>query len=196
MSITTLKKKTNAKYNNSSVGQKQFSINGTTRNQGWVGQTSLSRSFPMTLMNGNIARGHGGHCGTYYQGSNIVSGINCLNDNTIIKPSVLHTKHHWIKNTIKLNSNTLNSQSSYIKHLEKVTLSNISKIENKNIISKNVCPKIVSNFMKTSYIRFGNNSCNITKQFNTISQSKYLLSLNKKCSSFDAVILPRINQGI
>jgi hypothetical protein len=48
MSITTLKRKTSAKYNNSSVGQKQFSINGTTKNQGWVGQTSLSRSFPMT----------------------------------------------------------------------------------------------------------------------------------------------------
>ena len=33
MSIATLKKKTQAKYNNLSVGQKQFSINGTTRNQ-------------------------------------------------------------------------------------------------------------------------------------------------------------------
>jgi hypothetical protein len=34
MSIVALKRKTEARYNNMSVGQKQFSINGTTRNQG------------------------------------------------------------------------------------------------------------------------------------------------------------------
>jgi hypothetical protein len=50
MSLATLKRKTNQKYNNSSVGKKQFSIVGTTRNQGWVGQTSLSRNFPSTPM--------------------------------------------------------------------------------------------------------------------------------------------------
>lgn len=193
MSITTLKKKTNAKYNNSSVGQKQFSINGTTRSQGWIGQTSLSRSFPMTPMKGNVARGHGGCCGTYYQAPNVISGITCLNDNTIVKPSVLGTRQHWIQNTVK---STHNPQSSYITHLEKVTLAEISNnnIENKK---SNVIPKTVSNLMKTSYIRFANStSCNVTKQFNTKSQKEYLISLDKKCSSFDAVALPRTNQGV
>jgi hypothetical protein len=43
MSIATLKKKTQSQYNNVSVGQKQFSLNGTRRSQGWVGQTALAR---------------------------------------------------------------------------------------------------------------------------------------------------------
>jgi hypothetical protein len=175
MSIATLKKKSYAKYNNSSVGQKQFSINGTTRNQGWVGQTSLSRSYPMT--------------------QNIVSGINSLNDNTIVKPSVLGTRKLQIQNTVK---STHNPQSSYITHLEKVTLAEISNTNNNNTENKitNIVPKIVSNLMKTSYIKFPNSSCNITKQFNTTSQSQYLISLDKKCSTFDAVPLPRTNQGV
>ena len=60
MSIATLKKKTIYKYNNSSVGHTQFSLNGGYRNQGFVGQTSLSRSLIKTPMKGNIIRGHGG----------------------------------------------------------------------------------------------------------------------------------------
>ena len=57
MSIVALKKKTAAKYNNMSVGVAQFSINGGHRNQGWVGQTALSRSIPKTPMRGGAARG-------------------------------------------------------------------------------------------------------------------------------------------
>ncbi len=45
MSLATLKKKTQAKYKNNSVNKGTFSLNGTTRNQGYVGQTSLSRTF-------------------------------------------------------------------------------------------------------------------------------------------------------
>ena len=60
MSIATLKRKTLAKYNNMSVGQPQFSLNGTHRSQGYVGQTMLSRSLPRSLMKGNVIRGHGG----------------------------------------------------------------------------------------------------------------------------------------
>ena len=60
MSIATLKKKTMYKYNNSSVGHTQFSINGGYRSQGFVGQTSLSRSFLKTPMKGNVICGHGG----------------------------------------------------------------------------------------------------------------------------------------
>ena len=44
MSIATLKRKSQAKYNNSLGSDTIFSISGTHRNQGYVGQTSLSRS--------------------------------------------------------------------------------------------------------------------------------------------------------
>ena len=44
MSLATLKKKTASKYQNNSVNLPQFSLNGVHRNQGFVGQTSLSRT--------------------------------------------------------------------------------------------------------------------------------------------------------
>ena len=55
MSEATLKRKTAVKYRNMSVGNesknnKGFSLNGTTRNQGYVGQDTLGRSLPKTIM--------------------------------------------------------------------------------------------------------------------------------------------------
>ena len=38
MSLVTLKKKTAAKYHNMSVNQPSFSLNGTHRSQGYIGQ--------------------------------------------------------------------------------------------------------------------------------------------------------------
>jgi hypothetical protein len=103
MSIATLKKKTMYKYNNSSVGHTQFSLNGGYRSQGFVGQTSLSRSLIKTPMKGNVIRGHGGIDGTYPQHVNFTSDITSLNDSTQIKNSVVSsdgmvkTKYKWIK---------------------------------------------------------------------------------------------------
>jgi hypothetical protein len=92
MSIATLKKKTQAKYNNLSVGQPHFSINGTLRNQGYVGQTSLSRFTSRTLYNGIYPRGHGGCCGTFKIGQTVRSGILPLNNPNVIKSSVISNK--------------------------------------------------------------------------------------------------------
>jgi hypothetical protein len=92
MSIATLKKKTQAKYNNSSVGQKAFSLNGTHRSQGYVGQTSISRSLPRTLMNGPTPRGYGSCCGNYYTDQIIQSAVTSLNDPNVVKGSVVSTK--------------------------------------------------------------------------------------------------------
>ena len=126
MSIVTLKKKTNQKYNSMSVGRTGFSLNGTHRNQGFVGQTMLSRSLPTTKMGGNTARGHGGSLGKYHTPPNIVSGIQYQNDPTFIKTSVLSTngmimtKYRWIRRphsfaTVKSNStNNINNQSDLI----------------------------------------------------------------------------------
>jgi hypothetical protein len=93
MSIATLKRKTLAKYNNSSVNSKNgFSLNGTHRSQGYVGQTSLSRSLPRTPMKGNTARGHGGCCGTYKSSPIIQSGVTSTEDSTVVKSSVMTSK--------------------------------------------------------------------------------------------------------
>src|SRR6056300_493379 len=90
MSIVALKRKTAAKYNNVSVGVPQFSINGGFRNQGWVGQTSLSRSLIKTPYRGATPRGYGGCCGTY--NVSIVKPLEpCTNNSEVIKPSVVST---------------------------------------------------------------------------------------------------------
>lgn len=72
MSIVTLKKKTNQSYKTMSTGHAQFSMNGTTRNQGWIGQSNLSRNL----------NDH-------------------LNDNTVVKSSVVNDssaiKYRWIR---------------------------------------------------------------------------------------------------
>ena len=91
MSIVTLKKKTQAKYKNMSVSQPQFSLNGTLRNQGYIGQTSSSRNLVKTPMLGNTAKGHGGLNGAYKQSPIVVeSSLFTTNDPLSIKPSVGH----------------------------------------------------------------------------------------------------------
>jgi len=138
MSEATLKRKTRTQYNNMSVGSKNggFSLNGTRRSQGYVGQTMLGRHFPSTPMRGNVARGSGGCCGIYYRGTIVQSGVpfptgvngNSANNNPqIVKPSVISndghimTKYRWIRRpqpyaTVKINSTTTNNtQSLYIK---------------------------------------------------------------------------------
>ena len=89
MSIATLKKKTQAKYKNMSVSQPQFSLNGTLRNQGYIGQTSHSRTFVHTPMLGNTVKGHGGKYGDYKQAPIIVeASIFTTNDPNQVKQSV------------------------------------------------------------------------------------------------------------
>ena len=85
-----------------SVGQKQFSLNGGYRNQGFVGQTSLSRSLPRTPMKGNVPKGNGGCCGAFPKNHIIQSAVTSLNVPSVIKHSVLsnrgyiHTQYRWI----------------------------------------------------------------------------------------------------
>lgn len=87
MSIVTLKKKTDAKYKNSSVNQEKFSINGPTRNQGWVGQNmfhrqqiindinDLSVSKPSTISSSNLIqkRYHNTPKYLYFKDTNMIS---------------------------------------------------------------------------------------------------------------------------
>jgi len=102
MSLATLKKKSAAKYNNNSVGL-GFALNGTHRNQGYVGQTSLSRTVISSKMSGNALKGHGGCCGSYP--TRVIKSQQtdkCLEDSSVIKDSTLGTrgmireKYQWI----------------------------------------------------------------------------------------------------
>ena len=146
MSIATLKRKTETKYNNMSVGsQNGFSLNGTRRSQGWVGQTMLSRSLPKTNMHGNTARGHGGCCGNYNKTPIVQSAVISLNDTTVVKPSTMntlgmieekympHTNWTTVKQDTTQNTNT---QQDQINKVAKKALNDYSSCEYLYSLSK------------------------------------------------------------
>ena len=90
MSLATLKRKTAAKYKNSSVATSQFSLNGIHRNQGYVGQSSVGRNLSRALTTGDgVLRGNGSCCGEYKSGPALQSGVYQNDVSKTIKSSVL-----------------------------------------------------------------------------------------------------------
>lgn len=128
MSIVTLKKLTAAKYNNSSCGMPVFSINGTHRSQGYVGQDTRGRTILKTPMKGDVIRGNGGCCGTYDVKPIAQSCVTSLNDNSVVKSSCVGNTGHimqryrWIRRPAPFSvvkpdvNNNINTQSQYIEN--------------------------------------------------------------------------------
>jgi hypothetical protein len=195
MSIATLKKKTQAKYNNMSVGLKQFSLNGGYRSQGYVGQTSLSRSLPRTLMRGNVACGYGGCCGTFPIGTIVQSAVVSLNNPNVIKPSVINTdgmiekRFMWVKrpqpfSSTKANSfNNLNDQGTYIENVTKTTAINYNKCskiaDTKN--KANCCPAYNPYFRRVITIN------TVSDTSIPFSYNDYNLNRNNACTTNDVL---------
>jgi len=205
MSIATLKRKTQTQYNNMSVGSKTgFSLNGTHRSQGYIGQTSLSRSLPKTLMKGNVQKGHGGCCGHYKETPIIQSAVTSLNDPSVVKPSVLGTKgmlssrNRWLTrpqpySTVKPDTtNHVNTQEDYITRLKKKTI----KMTDSCTTTKELhCIKTCNNY--NTYFR--KNIFNFTKPDNIhnekgykpIASSDYITKIHESCADND--VLPKNN---
>ena len=204
MSIATLKKKTAAKYNNASVNVPQFSINGGYRNQGWVGQTTLSRSLPKTPMVGNTPKGHGGCCGTYNIGTIVQSAVTSTNNPAVIKPSVLSTdgmldtKYRWIGRPAPYTSvkssaeHNLNDQSDYITQKTKSTINDI----NRNYPSIPKCKESCKNsiFKGRTDTPHGINADSVTKTVGPQTGGEYVSKLSDECASSD-VKCPDKNKG-
>jgi hypothetical protein len=206
MSIVTLKKKTQTQYNNMSVGMKGFSINGTHRSQGYVGQTSLSRSLPKTNMKGNVACGHGGCCGTFRKMPIVQSAVISLNNPLIIKPSVvgtyglIETKYRWIKRPqpfaiVKSDYNqNINNQSDYITNLGKQVITSIITYDsshNINIFDKTLNQPCCKNV--DAYLFSSKAAATFTKPasyFVPISAGEYLLQKHNNCSTNDITFVP------
>ena len=182
MSLVALKRKTQAKYNNNSVGYRQFSLNGTTRSQGWVGQTTLSRSLPKTVMSGNVAKGYGGCCGTYIYGPIINSAISNENDPNVVKSSVMTTSGLLETNyseivvsgpdtctTWKPDTNTSanSTQSTYIVSVKEQAI---------QYADTSGCAIPASQPSQCCYDLYESD-----KKVNTISQSEYLSKMKSKC---------------
>jgi hypothetical protein len=196
MSIVVLKRKTLAQYHNNSHSPDGFSLNGTHRSQGYIGQTSLSRSLPRTLMKGNTPKGHGGCCGKYYQGTIIQSGVTSLENPAVVKKSTMNTrglidtKYRWIRRPkpfaeVKLIANS-HSQSEYIYFIKHKTLKETRpdgspcSIPDKNPVYKE-CKALTKDQIGETCPK----SRNITKPDSAtgaITGDEYIYQLRKKCA--------------
>jgi hypothetical protein len=202
MSLAVLKRKTAAKYNNSSVGVSQFSLNGTRRGLGYIGQDSRGRHVSRTLMRDGAARGHGGCCGKY-DSKMLSTGICSLNDTNVAKKSSMNnlgqlmTRYKWInsgKGTVKVDSN----QDTYSSNVYTKKMRDRKLIEADNCTEPSekppVCKPTVPMSRKTL-------ECNITKDITRIEggpamdSSLYALGLGKKCVSNDPEPVSSIERG-
>ena len=200
MSIVALKKKTAAKYNNMSVNVQQFSINGGFRNQGWVGQTSMSRSLIKTPHRGATPRGHGGCCGTYNM--SIVKPLEpCTNNNEVVKSSVVSTdgmldmKYRWIRRPAPYTSvkpdvnHNLNQQGEYINRIKKKTLNATTR--QCPSIPKQSCNLSCDLFKTRTSMKAGID--NFTKDVGPIDQSEYVSNTNDQCILVDEEFQKEMN---
>jgi hypothetical protein len=190
MSIATLKKKTQARYNNNSAGFSQFSLHGTHRNQGYVGQDTLGRSLPRTLAKGNTLRGYGGCCGTYRITPSILSGITSTEDNRVVKSSVLDnngmiaTKYRWIRRPAPFSVVKPERTQNHIDYLATTTVKEINTcnqdIVNDTVICKS-CPALPASARGSLYKNLGVTITKPNMDFTSTSYGDYLYSLDKKC---------------
>ena len=195
MSIVVLTRKTAAKYNNSSVGEAQFSLNGGHRNQGWVGQDSRSRHLSRTLMKGNTPKGHGGCCGKFYIGPIVSSSVKSTNDSSVIKASSLNnlghimTKYRWARRpvldsngdatgySVKPDSNVQNyTANSYTIQIRKKAIN-----EADNCVVTNTEPSVCNPDCKKVNVITSNES-----DTGAITSSLYTLGIGK-CNIIDDV---------
>jgi len=197
MSIATLKRKSLTQYNNMSVGQTGFSLNGTHRSQGYIGQTSLSRSLPKTPMKGDTIKGSGGCCGTYLVTPIVQSAVKCTEDATVVKKTVMNnsgmlsSRNRWAKRgkpytSVKPdNNNNVNNQHDYITRLQKKTIKDAdSCYQTKTNCSKCNTPNIGNMFSKRyTYDTF----VKPTAIHAAMPQNEYLLKLHNKCADLDVV---------
>jgi hypothetical protein len=191
MSIATLKKKTQAKYShNMSTGHSGFSLNGTHRNQGYVGQTSLSRSLPRTLAKGLALKGHGGCSGTYPVNPPILSTVTSTEDNSVVKTStlgtkgMLDTKYRWIRRPQPFSSIGLKQidQSDYLKYLKKKTI--------RDNTSDSTCKHIQSDgctISKCKYVSYKESQIvhKPDSDYLPISQEEYIQNKIGQCAQLD-----------
>ena len=195
MSIATLKRKTQNTIQIASANRPNFSINGTRRSQGYIGQTSLSQSLSRTLMKGNVIKGCGGCCGEYNIAPLVKANVSSLNNPDVIKSSVLntrgliHTKYRWIlrpqpfSKTEEITDYVNDkSQSAYIAKLV-IKSTKETEVATKDKMC-NQLTKMVLKCIPFSTHLAQTDMCMITKPGHiTISESEYLLKLKQYCKN-------------
>ena len=210
MSLVALKRKTAAMQNLSS-GQKGFSINGTHRSQGYIGQTSLSRSLINTPHGQTGApEGYGGCCGDFSTTTNIrASETFSLEDENVVKKSVLSNtgmlsnRNRWLKRSApytstKLTAGWTNAQGDYIAYLKKKAAKCDPTQTDKLLNEKEVNSVATSKCTTTNITRkdgapvFNKTTvCTFTKpvsDYTSLSQGEHIFKLHDKCADQDDVV--------
>ena len=206
MSIAALKRKSQVLYNNLSVGSNNgFSLNGTHRSQGYVGQSVASRHLVRSLAKGPTLRGHGGCCGTYpVKNTKASELIGFVNNTSVVKDSVgntngmLRQKYKYLlggPQLVKPDSNQHISCSVYTSQLgksaakcaeDKYSLPEPTTVNVcNNLPSKALIRRYVSNMLSGAKTR-----CYTTKppfkndngSTAVVSQSSYLDTLTATCT--------------
>jgi len=206
MSLATLKKKSQARYNNLSVGVHGFSLSGTHRSAGYIGQSTQSRHLTRTLMKGSVVRGNGGCCGTYTVTNVKPSELACLNNPNVVKPAVMntagmiHTKYKWFwsgKQNVKPDSNQNATQNDYTLNVAKKTLLCANNSYQMPTVNSVVCSHLPALARpRTTGITHGTVRqrpiCPITKPITypttngvAMSQAQYIQQLNAECVAND-----------
>lgn len=196
MSLVVLKRKTATLYRNMSVGESQFSLNGTRRNMGYIGQSLTSRRFIYTPMKGGVERGHGGICGKYPIVNIRPSNMLCLNDNSVVKPSsintrgLISTKYRWVRRPYPYSStkpvySVGNSMGIYIERKSRKALQTEVDCGGENIVEETPC--VVKKY-EGGLVCGGRTAETTTKPasyYTSITQGEYLRKLNKACAGLD-----------
>jgi len=192
-----------------SVNRPNFSLNGTRRSQGYVGQDTLGRSLSRTLMNGNVPRGNGGCCGTYVRSNIVQSCVTSVNDPSVVKPSVTGTSgqlakwlHTPVYNVAKPDTTSnINTQQDYISRIEQqaileaaLTKTDDNKCNTPKVNSCNLLPRdFIIRKGKSNVFNRSKEVCNTVKDTSGMSRSHslYVLQLTKKCYENDIVNFQR-----
>ena len=196
MSIVALKRKTMTQYHNMSVGSPAgFSINGTHRNQGYVGQTNLSRFTSRTTVRGNAPHAPGT---PYTSGPVVMSGITSLEDPNVVKSSVvgtkgmIDTKYRWVRRgqpfmSLKPDNNQhMNTQYDYVEHKKKKTLA-ADCPKSQTTPNFSGCDRLPAD-QKPKYAHILPVCGETTKPDTTaMSYDKYMDIVHKKCANYDKI---------
>jgi hypothetical protein len=188
MSIVALKRKTAHTHKTHSTQGRPFSLSGTHRNQGYVGQTSLSRTILRTPAYGPELQGHGLKKGAYPNTPLCISSIHTTENSQVVKPSVLSYKGmiqkrtQWARrpqpysSTKPSNSIMLNTSGDYLIFKRKKAL---EECDAPGYKSPDHCC--------TPYVKKDK------EVHAAISQGEYMLTLLNDCTNLDISYIQQTN---
>jgi len=200
MSIVTLKRKSQTQYNNMSVGMKGFSLNGTFRGQGYVGQSTQSRTLVRSLAKGSTLRGNGGCCGKYpiknVKASELLHLDNGSTHSTVMNTNgMILSKYRWARrpqpfSTFKISGSDREtySQSTYIDNLVKTQLNDANNDKCKpQYVCKMPCRPIGARSFKSIVPIY--KAVQDDSKTGAIDQSKRLRALDAACGLIDKKLI-------